>query len=152
MDLEQIKVKLYQQCVDFVDQRINNSLTAISNAQESANTEVKSSAGDKHETGRAMAQLETEKNAIQLAEANKLKQVIGLINPEKASEKVELGALVVTNSGNYYISVSIGKMTIDSVLYFGVSAVSPIGQALLNHKKGEEVTFNGRKFSIKEIG
>lgn len=152
MNLEQIKLKLYQQCVDFVDQRINNSLTAISNAQESANTEVKSSAGDKHETGRAMAQLETEKNAIQLAEANKLKQVIGLINPEKASEKVELGALVVTNNGNYYISVSIGKMTIDSVLYFGVSAVSPIGQALLNHKKGDEVTFNGRKFSIKEIG
>lgn len=152
MDLEQIKLKLYQQCVDFVDQRINNSLTAISNAQESANTEVKSSAGDKHETGRAMAQLETEKNAIQLAEANKLKQVIGLINPEKASEKVELGALVVTNSGNYYISVSIGKMTIDSVLYFGVSAVSPIGQALLNHKKGDEVIFNGKKFSIKEIG
>lgn len=151
MNLEQIKVKLYQKCVDFVDQRINNSLTAISNAQESANTEVKSSAGDKHETGRAMAQLETEKNAIQLAEANKLKQVIGLINPEKISEKVELGALVVTNSGIYYISVSIGKMTVDSVLYFGVSAVSPIGQALLNHKKGDEVTFNGRKFLIKEI-
>ena len=152
MSLDQVKIKLYQQCIDFVDQRINNSLTAIKSAQESANTEVKSSAGDKHETGRAMAQLETEKNAIQLAEANKLKQAIGLINPAKQHERVELGALVMTNNGSYYISVSIGKMTLDSKLYFGVSAVSPIGQALLNHEKGDEVLFNGRKFLIKEIG
>lgn len=152
MNLPQIKKQLYQQCVDFVDQRINNSLTAIRNAQESANTEVKSSAGDKHETGRAMAQLETEKNGIQLAEANKLKQVIGLIDPEKEHVKVELGALVITNNGSYYISVSIGKMTIGSQMYFGVSAVSPIGQALLHHIKGDEVIFNGRKFLIKEVG
>jgi transcription elongation GreA/GreB family factor len=151
MSLEQVKVKLYQQCVDFVDQRINNSLTAIKSAQESANTEVKSSAGDKHETGRAMAQLETEKNAIQLAESNKLKQVIGLINPNKENNKVELGALVITNNGNYYISVSIGKMMIGKEMYFGVSAVSPIGQALLNHLKSDEVIFNGRKFLIKDI-
>lgn len=151
MNLEQVKVQLYQQCVDFVDQRINNSLTAISSAQESANTEVKSSAGDKHETGRAMAQLETEKNAIQLAESNKLKHTIGLIKPSKQNDKVELGALVFTNNGNYYISVSIGKMTLDANIYFGVSAVSPIGQALLNHEKGDEITFNGRKFLIKEI-
>jgi transcription elongation GreA/GreB family factor len=113
---------------------------------------VKSSAGDKHETGRAMAQLETEKNGAQLAEANKLRHVIGLINPKKEFNKVELGALVVTNNGNYFISVSIGKMMLGSEMYFGVSAVSPIGQALLNHKKGDEVIFNGRTFLIKEIG
>lgn len=151
MNLEQIKVELYQQSVDYVDQRINNSLLAIKNAQESANTEVKSSAGDKHETGRAMAQLETEKNAIQLAEANKLKQAIGLINPSKTCEKGELGALLITNSGNFFLSVSIGKMEVNKTIYFGVSPVSPIGQALLNHKEGDEVTFNGRKFKIKNI-
>lgn len=151
MSFRQVKHKLFQQCVDFVDNRINNSLTAIKSAQESANTEVKSSAGDKHETGRAMAQLETEKNGIQLAEANKLRHVISLINPNKQSEKVELGALVITNNSNYYISVSIGKIMLDNKHYFGVSAVSPIAQALLHHKKGDEVIFNGRKFLIEEV-
>lgn len=151
MDLEQIKKELYQQSVNYVDQRINNSLLAIKNAQESANSEVKSSAGDKHETGRAMAQLETEKNGIQLVEANKLKQVIGLINPNKKCKKVELGALVITNGGNYFLSVSIGKIEVNRILYFGVSPVSPIGQALLNQKEGENVVFNGRKFTIKTI-
>ncbi|MCT4580780.1 MAG: GreA/GreB family elongation factor [Flavobacteriales bacterium] len=151
MELAVIKQRLYQQSVAYVDQRINNSLLAIKNAQESANSEVKSSAGDKHETGRAMAQLETEKNGIQLAEANKLKQAIGLINPAKTCEKVELGALVITNVGNYFLAVSIGKMEVENTLYFGVSPVSPIGQALLNHKQGDEVLFNGRNFSIEAI-
>ncbi len=151
MTLENIKKELYNQCVVFVDSRINNSLSAIKSAQESANTEVKSSAGDKHETGRSMAQLETEKNAIQLAESNKLKHVIGLINPESKHHKVELGALVITNFGQYYISVSIGKITLGKTIYFGVSAVSPIGQAFLNHKEGDEILFNGRKFLLKEI-
>lgn len=151
MNLLLIKKELYQQCIEFVDQRINTSLTAIKSAQESANTEVKSSAGDKHETGRAMAQLETEKNSIQLTESNKLRQVIGLINPTKINAKVELGALVLTNNGNYYISVSIGKMEFEKQLYFGVSAVSPIGQALLNHVVGDTIIFNGREFLIKEI-
>jgi len=151
MTLEKIKIELYNQCVDFVDARINNSLFAIKSAQESANTEVKSSAGDKHETGRSMAQLETEKNAIQLAESNKLKHVIGLINPEVVHRRVELGALVMTNIGQYYISVSVGKMIVNKTVYFGVSAVSPIGQAFLNHKKGDEIIFNGRKFLLKDV-
>ncbi len=151
MNLLKVKKELYEQAVDYVDARINNSLIAIKNAQESANSEVKSSAGDKHETGRAMAQLETEKNSVQLAEANKLKQTIGLINPLKKCTKVELGALVATDVGNYFLSVSIGKMQLEGQLYFGVSPVSPIGQALLNHKEGDSVVFNGRKFQIKHV-
>ena len=149
--MKETKIALYNECIKFVDARINNSLSAIKSAQESANTEMKSSAGDKHETGRSMAQLETEKNAIQLAEANKLKHVIGLINPEEKHDKVELGALVITNLGQYFISVSVGKITLGKTIYFGVSAVSPIGQAFLNHKKGDEIVFNGRKFILKDV-
>jgi hypothetical protein len=54
-----------------VHQRIASAEEAIRMAQESANQEGKSSAGDKYETGRAMAQLEIEKASGQLAEANK---------------------------------------------------------------------------------
>jgi len=151
MTKEEIKKELYKQCVLFVDARINNSLNAIKNAQESANTEVKSSAGDKHETGRSMAQLETEKNAIQLQESNKLRRVIGLINPTKTFDKVQLGSVVITNVGKYYIAISVGKINVENEIYYGVSAVSPIGQALLQHKVGDEVLFNGRKFLIEAV-
>ena len=47
----------------------------MANAQESANAEEKSSAGDKYETGRAMMQIERDKAAQQLNESMKLEIV-----------------------------------------------------------------------------
>ncbi len=151
MNLLETKKELYQYCVQYIDRRINNSLTAIQNAQESANSEVKSSAGDKHETGRAMAQLETENNSKQLAESNKLRHVINQINSDKKSDKIEMGALAVTSVGTFYIAISIGKVNLNNNNYFVISAVSPIGQALLNAKKGDKVKFNGKEIKVLNI-
>ena len=64
----------------YVHERIAATQEAIYTAQLSANEETKSSAGDKYETGRAMAQLEIEKNTAQLAEALKLKQMLKQIS------------------------------------------------------------------------
>ena len=64
---------------------------AISGAQNSANEETKSSAGDKYETGRAMAQLEIEKNMTQLAEAKRLKQTLEQIAPDKIIAELMFG-------------------------------------------------------------
>ena len=41
-----------------LDEKIQVALQAMKAAQESANAETKSSAGDKYETGRAMGQIE----------------------------------------------------------------------------------------------
>jgi hypothetical protein len=71
-----IKQQLYAKCLVFVEQRIATAQEAIASAQRSANEETKSSAGDKYETGRAMAQLEIEKSTLQLAESFKLKQFL----------------------------------------------------------------------------
>ena len=65
---QEIKRQLYSQCVDFVEERLSNIQNQIRAIQESLTSETKSSAGDKHETGRAMLQLEREKAGQQLAE------------------------------------------------------------------------------------
>jgi sortase (surface protein transpeptidase) len=59
--LNALKTRLHSLCVSYVGQRIETAQRAIAIAQASANEETKSSAGDKYETGRAMAQLEIEK-------------------------------------------------------------------------------------------
>ena len=64
------KKELHQYCVEIIQQRINAAVQAMQNAQEAANSEEKSSAGDKYETGRAMNHLEKDMHARQLA-ANK---------------------------------------------------------------------------------
>ena len=56
-----IKQQLYNLCLEFVDSRYQTIQNTINEIQVSLTSETKSSAGDKHETGRAMLQLEMEK-------------------------------------------------------------------------------------------
>jgi len=90
------------------------------------NSETKSSAGDKHETGRAMLQLEMEKAGQQLAIVNQMQAQIAKINVDTSGTKSCLGSLIITNKFKYYLSISVGMVTIDSEDYFVVSPSSPI--------------------------
>ena len=56
-----IKEQLFTQCLAFIDNRLITIKNTMQEIQESLLSETKSSAGDKHETGRAMLQLEREK-------------------------------------------------------------------------------------------
>ena len=64
--LDQIAIKqtLIEQCEEFVQQKIDVSEKLMNEAQDSANNETKSSAGDKFETGRAMMHAERDKNYL----------------------------------------------------------------------------------------
>jgi transcription elongation GreA/GreB family factor len=113
-------------------------------AQESANSETKSSAGDKYETGRAMAQEERNRNAVQLREAQNLQAELARINPEQACDTVRPGALVETSMGGFFISISAGKLTVEGKDYFAVSAAAPVAVALSGKRAGEEAGLNGK--------
>ncbi|GGE95087.1 3-oxoacyl-ACP synthase [Hymenobacter cavernae] len=146
-----LKSKLHAACQDYVQQRIDASQQAMQAAQESANNETKSSAGDKYETGRAMAQEERNRNAVQLNEALKLQAELARIDPEKLCDTVRPGALVQTNLGLFYLSISAGKLAVDSKEYFAVSAAAPIAVALSGKRAGEEALFNGKKIQVEQV-
>ncbi len=146
-----VKIQLYTKCVEFADQRINNIQSALATASESGNDETKSSAGDKHETGRAMMQLEQENNSAQLSEALELKKKILKINPNQPSSIIKPGSLVITNRGAFYIAISVGKIQIGGVVYYAVSPVSPIAIKLMGMSAHQETDFNGQLFKIISI-
>ena len=149
--MKNIKENLYNQCLAYVDQRIHTAENAIKSARESANDDTKSSAGDKYETGRAMMQQEIDNNLLQLNEAKRLRAVLVQIIPEKEVDTVHIGSLVITNKGNFYISVSAGQLKVNDVIYFAVSSISPIGAKLMRLQVGSEFNFNGKEFKINEV-
>ena len=124
---------------------------AIDEAQKASNDDTKSSAGDKYETGREMMQQETNRNVAQLVEANKLKITLNKINPNVVSLKVDTGSLVITNNGNFYITISAGVLKVDNETYFAVSASSPIGTKLIGQKAGGEFKLNDKIYQIKQL-
>ena len=146
-----IKQQLYSQCIDFVEERISNIHNQIMEIQESLASETKSSAGDKHETGRAMLQLEREKVGQQLAEVEKLKEVLSKIDAEKTSEIIGLGSVVLTTQSNYFIAISAGLLEVGSDQFFGISQNTPIGLLLKGKKPGDEIVFRAERFLIKTV-
>lgn len=149
--LKEIKRRLYAHCMAYVAQRIENAQKAMQAARDAANTETKSSAGDKYETGRSMMQLESERYAVQLTEALKLKKGLDQVNAEKVYSSVQPGCLVITDQGNFFIAISAGKIMFDGVAYYAVSPASPVGMHLNNRKAGDTLIFNNKKLRIQEV-
>ena len=146
-----IKKQLYNYCQEFVNQKLETIQKTISSNKEALNSETKSSAGDKHETGRAMLQLEMEKAGQQLKVVQKMQEQISRIDVNSKNSIGCLGSLITTNSHNYYLAISIGKVTINSEDYFVISPNSPIGKLLLGKTKGGNITFNNLEISIENI-
>ena len=145
------KQNLYSRCQQYVQQRIATAQQAMDAAQESANSESKSSAGDKYETGRAMAQLERDRYAQLLAEARKMEQELTRLNVEKTYDTVQPGSLVTTNRGTFFISISAGKLTLDGPGYYAVSPASPVAAALAGHRAGDVVTVNSQPYQVLSV-
>lgn len=116
-----IKQQLLKRCFHFVEEKHNTISKSIASNKKDLFSETKSSAGDKHETGRAMIQLEMEKAGQQLSEVNIMQEVLDKINIEKESEVVCLGSLIKTTKGAYFLAISAGKITINKIDYFVVS-------------------------------
>ncbi len=150
-DFSDIKQMLHSRCQQYVQQRINTARQAMEAAQESANAESKSSAGDKYETGRAMAQLERDRHAQLLAQARQLEQELTRLNVDRHYERVQPGCLVITNRGTFFISIGAGKLTVGATDYVAVSPASPLAAALAGHKTGDVVTFNKFEYHVVSV-
>ena len=150
-DLLKQKENIYLACKAIIEERVLSYKNAIKMAQESVGSESKSTAGDKHETGRAMAHLEQEKNSYQLKETQNLLQTISRIDYSKIYTTAVLGSVINTNKGSFFLSVSAGKITVNNELFFAVSLQSPIGLAMANLKNGDSFKVNNQIFVINNI-
>lgn len=147
----QIKQALLNHCNAYVAQQIKRLNQQIVMVQQALTTQTKSSAGDKHETGRAMAQLEREKLGQQLVIAEKTQQVLQKITLTKSPKVIGVGSLVNTTKANYFIAIAAGKAVVNGQIVFCISAASPIGQLLLGKKVEETVSFNSKIQTITKI-
>jgi len=136
--------------MQYVNQRADTVHQIIRSNQNALNSETKSSAGDKHETGRAMLQLEMEKASQQLAVVDEMKVVLSKIAGIKTSEIIKLGSLVITDHANYYLAISAGQIKISNNMFYAVSPISPIGKLLLGKTVGDKFNFN-QEIVIKEV-
>lgn len=134
-----------------VNKRVSTLEKALDSSRAEMASESKSTAGDKHETGRAMAQLEQEKLGRQLLSARDLQQAAAQIKVDEELNEIQFGSLVKASTGLFFFSVGIGKLTVGNESVFCLTMTSPLGNALKGKKIGDIIQFNGRFIAVLEI-
>lgn len=147
----EIKEALLAEVEELIFQKISVFQKMMNDAQESANNETKSSAGDKFETGRAMMHIERDKNAKQLSEARKLELFLSQIKTDEVFDKVAFGSVVETTLGNYFISIAAGRIIIEGKKYFAISPQAPLAKEMLNKSIGAVINFNNNEVKILNV-
>lgn len=146
-----LKQELLDACQLLVNQRLQNIQETITSHQKALTTETKSSAGDKHETGRAMLQLEIEKAGKQLLTIQQMQSVLNKIDVLKTSKIICLGSIIETQNATYFLSVSVGKIVVCGNPYFAISTASPIGKQLLGKSENDSLFWNGTQINLKIV-
>ena len=146
-----LKKNLFEHCAN----HLNNNLLSLEKRRlellEALESESKNSAGDKHETGRAMLQLEREKLGEQIKKTERNLQLLMPLQNHIPTEKVSVGAVVKTSHFNYYVAISSPTLIVKQEEYYCISALSSIGKLLLGKKVGETILFNHMTSTITEI-
>jgi len=146
-----MKEQLHQHLLDLVSDKLDVINLAFAEKREDLLSESKSTAGDKHETGRAMIQLEQEKLSGQMLQLNAQLEILHRINPAQPSKTVRSGSLVHTDQGVFYLAIGIGPVKFDRNTYLCIAPTAPIGLAMLGKSVGEHVSFNGNRQEIRDI-
>jgi hypothetical protein len=145
------KVLILDHLKSIIQQKIEAAQKDVAITIEARNSDTKSSAGDKHETSRAMIQIELENIQKQLNNNLNLRQELERINVDRTFKQVENGCLVQTDLGNYFITIGLGKVELQQQTYFVISLDSPIGLKLKDKKVGDEISFQDRIIRIEAI-
>jgi vacuolar-type H+-ATPase subunit I/STV1 len=147
MDKQTIK----DSCLEKISAQIAELQALINEVQSASNNETKSTAGDKHDTARAQAQIEVERLNKQLAIIYQMQGDLNKLSTEKF-DKIQLGSFVKTSAGNFYVSVALGKMQYEDLEFFAISISSPLFLKLKGKTEGDEFEMiNGNTVMIGQV-
>ena len=147
MEKEQImefKGLIVKFCENFIEEKLKIQQDQIARAKQSLEGSSKSSAGDKHETSRAMAQLEMEKAGAQyqrLLQEKELQERVNALALTRSTQ-VSLGSLIQSAKGWFFIGISIGPVQISDENVIIISGKSPLGAGFIGKTVGEFNSFN----------
>jgi hypothetical protein len=121
-------------------------------AQESANSEEKSSAGDKYETGRAMGQQQRDFYAKRLEEAALQIALFDVFTNLAPSGRVQAGCLIEAGDHLFFLGSGLGLVNLPTGRKVICTTVdSPLGKSLAGKKAGDEFLFAGSIIRIESL-
>lgn len=134
-----------------LSERVTDSHKQLDELEIARNSDSKGTAGDKHETGRAMVQLEVDRAREQLTKANDLLASFNQINFDQSASQIAVGNLVDAGNLTFLFGVGLGKIKVVEQDILAISVASPVGQQLLGKKVGDEIVVGPHTLTIDRI-
>ena len=152
MDEKSTRQDIFDSLCSELDKSLKSRRSHLYSLREALGSETKSSAGDKHETGRAMIHLEQARvlEAVNRLEAmrSKLRQYAAAVG---TVQRVSPGALVETTGPWVLVGVPLGKMQLPNALVLCVGAEAPLAQQWHGAQPGDQVALGPQKLTIQAI-
>ena len=134
-----------------INDKIELLQKVLADLKESGSNETKSTAGDKHETALAMLQIEQANIRGQLKDVVDKKTSLQKIDPLLSPAKIVNGSLIKTDRSYLFMSVALGKATVDGLTVTALSPQSPLGIKLMGSGIGDVAEINNNKYIIERI-
>lgn len=152
MNKQEIKNKLIKICEKELIEEMKTHEQAMEEAQLEANYH-KGAMESRYDTFKEEAQEKKNSHAKKVAEIARLLSSLSSIREIKNQDSVIFGSVVAAEPISYFIfSFIFSKpVEVDGKLFLPLNLLSPLGQSLANKKRGDEVSFNGKKIKILDI-
>lgn len=114
--------------------------------------ETKSTAGDKHETGRAMVHLEMEQAGQRLARMESMRSTMLRLDLDSVRNTVGPGALVLVQGGGFLLGVPFGGFNVPGLGKIqAISSDAPLASAMRGKASGDEVSFREKTWHLLKV-
>lgn len=110
------------------------------------NNEEEDGIFDGGKTGQSLNRVESRASVVEALQAE-IDLLNGLDSIE-ANEEIQLGDVIETSMGTFFVAVPEEEFEIDGVKLRGISTDSPLFQALAGGKNGDKIDVNGNEFEL----
>ena len=148
-DLLHTKQKLIKLCKDTQRKMVISAKEALNEAQQALNEYGPNK--DRYDSFRDQLIGRRDMFGSQYQKALSDMNVLDRINCQDLKEKVEFGAIIVSDSARFIIAISSGKIEVDGATYYAISPAVPLYKAMEGLRVGDSFEFNGKRQSIKEL-
>ncbi|MBA3682770.1 MAG: transcription elongation factor [Bacteroidetes bacterium] len=142
---------LKTECISQINKRISNAKAAIAQAQDNANSNDKSTAGDKYEISRAMGQIDSNMNTKQLFEAEQELAFLEKIDVSQISDAIKIGSVFEMSEILFFVAIGLGPLKIEDKKVMVVSSKSPFYENIKTMQAGQVFEFMDKMDEIKMV-
>lgn len=143
------KKKILEACLTEQTRLEEHNREIMKEAQETANESEQTQ--DLYDSYRTQLLQKRDMFAKQLRKIIEERIVLERIDPGDLHDAVQFGSVVITNKQKMFVSIGMGKFSLDGQEFIAISPLVPIYKAMEGKKKGDKFRCNNNEFTILDV-